>query len=320
MSLHVVAVNTAGEIRHTIRQADGVWQPFLGDIESQTGNAGHFTDSDCTLDTANNLHVCGVTNNGLLFHTRRNANGAWISPFTNVSSVLGFSSSVVFKRISCTFLNGVLHVWGVYDTGTTLPQRNIGFWGILNQDNTWENISSAVSWEFSRLTDVSCMVVHDQVQLIGLRNVALPNSVRSELIMSQPFGSVVLETFVPRLPKLIPHLPDSQQPLNYIERISSASEVFDIHLGFVTNTGRIYHLQKNVDLIARNIENHTGESGTFADIGFGKIGSEIHVVATTTNFNILHTFRTGQGAWQRFFGNIEIATSEAGQFITAGAS
>jgi hypothetical protein len=75
--LHLIGVND-GKLWHTIRldQQGGPWHAFV-DVKAEAGNVGDFVDVDCAREAGAQgiLHVVGVTGNGLLWYTVREAGG-----------------------------------------------------------------------------------------------------------------------------------------------------------------------------------------------------------------------------------------------------
>ena len=85
-NLHLAAVNNAGRLWHTIRAADGSWQPF-GDVEGPAGEAGNLRDV-AVAAVGSSLHLAAVNNAGRLWHTIRAADGSW-QPFGDVEGQTG---------------------------------------------------------------------------------------------------------------------------------------------------------------------------------------------------------------------------------------
>jgi subtilase family serine protease len=74
-----------GQLWHTIRNADGSWQPQFGLVESQEQNNPGAFDAISAAGVGNQLQVVGVVN-GQLWHTIRNADGSWQPQFGLVES------------------------------------------------------------------------------------------------------------------------------------------------------------------------------------------------------------------------------------------
>jgi hypothetical protein len=98
--LHLCAVNSDGQLKHTIRNPNGGWYPF-GDVEGQAGERGRFV-SVALANVNDELHLLGVTSDGRLWHTIRHANGAW-EPFGDVKGQAGNPGT--FTRVSASLLN-----------------------------------------------------------------------------------------------------------------------------------------------------------------------------------------------------------------------
>jgi len=115
--LHVCATTHDHQIRHTLRKSDESWQPFFGDIESQTGDHGKFMQVACA-GIGDKLHVCGVNKDHQVLHTIRNADGGWQTFFGNIAEATdSLKHKYKYRTVSCSPLGNELHVC----TTTILP-------------------------------------------------------------------------------------------------------------------------------------------------------------------------------------------------------
>jgi hypothetical protein len=85
-NVQFAAINAAGHLWHTIRFADGSWQPF-GDVEGQTGEMGDLSQVGIAAVGAD-LHLAAINAAGHLWHTIRFADGSW-QPFGDVEGQTG---------------------------------------------------------------------------------------------------------------------------------------------------------------------------------------------------------------------------------------
>jgi hypothetical protein len=127
--LHVVAVTNDGKLWHTIRRADGSWQPFFGDVKSvESNDPGHFCAVGCA-GVGGDLHVVVLTDIGGMWHTIRHSS-SWQPFFGDVKSVES-NDPGHFSAVSCGNVDGELHVAAVTNVG--------GMWHtIRHPDGSWQ--------------------------------------------------------------------------------------------------------------------------------------------------------------------------------------
>jgi hypothetical protein len=70
----------------------GMWHfRFYGselvDVKAQSGDPGHFVTVGCGWQ--DELHVCGITDDGAMWHTIRHLDGSWASHFESVCAQAG---------------------------------------------------------------------------------------------------------------------------------------------------------------------------------------------------------------------------------------
>ncbi len=136
-NLHVVSLTGDGKLWHTIRFADGSWQPFFGDVNAQESNdPGPFTAISCA-GIGGNLHVVSLTGDGKLWHTIRFANGTWQSAFGDVNAQEA-NDPGPFAAVSCAGVGDDLHVIGLAGNGR--------LWHTIRfVDGTWQPVFGDVN-------------------------------------------------------------------------------------------------------------------------------------------------------------------------------
>ena len=167
-TLHVCGVASDGGLYHTYRSANGGWQGFLGDVNSENTGASvpAFTDVGCAGVQSNGLvHVCAVGTDGILYHTYRNADGSWQGFYGNVNSENG-DNTPSFSRVSCTTMNDTLYVFGLDNSG--------GRWGNVwytyrNADGSWQGSFTSLN-SFGPCLDVSCTIIDTILHACAVSN------------------------------------------------------------------------------------------------------------------------------------------------------
>jgi hypothetical protein len=113
LALHVVGLGNNGSLWHTIRNADGTWQPAFGLIESQSaGGASNFAAVACGSADGQALQVVALGNDGNLWHTVRFPDGTWQANFGLIESQSG-GGPPAFDAVSCAGAGQALQVAGV---------------------------------------------------------------------------------------------------------------------------------------------------------------------------------------------------------------
>lgn len=142
--LHLCGVTKDGGLWHTIRHMDGSWQAPFGDVKGQAGNPGTFTKVSCA-GVADELHLCGVTADGGLWHTIRHKDGTW-APFFDVKNRAGnpvspAESPSAFVDCSSAGVNGDLHLCGIISDGNLLHTIRHTGWAPGGEWEFFENVT-----------------------------------------------------------------------------------------------------------------------------------------------------------------------------------
>jgi len=169
-TLQAVGVGVDGNLWHTLRNADGTWQPSFGLVEGQvTGGPPSFGAVDCagTPLGVQALHVVGVGNDSNLWHTLRNADGTWQPSFGLIKGQVAGGPSA-FVAVGCGSADDVvLQVVGVGNDGI--------LWHTLRgPDGTWQRffgrIESQVTGGPPGFVAVGCAGDGQALHVVGVAN------------------------------------------------------------------------------------------------------------------------------------------------------
>jgi Astacin (Peptidase family M12A) len=268
--LHLCGVTSDGRLWHTIRHPgtapdNGPWDAF-GDVEGQTGDRGFFFNSDCS-GIGSELHLCGVTSDGRLWHTIRFADGSW-QDFRDVEPVSGERG--FFVNTVCASIGKDLHLCGVTSDGRLW--HTIRHPGTAPDNGPWDAFGDVEGQTGDRgfFYHMCCAAVGDDLHLCGVTNEGrLWHTIRFADGSWQDFRDVE---------------PVSGERGNFV-KIACAGIGNDLHVCGVTSDGHLWHTIRHPGTSRDNgpwdafgdIEGQTGDRGFLLDIGCAGVGSELHV-------------------------------------------
>jgi hypothetical protein len=181
--LQVVVVdgmNDGGPIEHTIRHANGSWQPGFGDV------GGDYTQVSCA-GVGVELQVVGIAKTGQLWHTIRHADGTWQPAFGLIEGQEQ-NNPGFFAAVGCAGVGVEMQLVGV--AGGQLWHT------IRNSDGTWQPTFGLVESQEENnpgaFTFVSCAGVGEDLHVVAVdAGGKLWHTIRGSAGAWQPtFGSI----------------------------------------------------------------------------------------------------------------------------------
>jgi hypothetical protein len=305
------AQDQGGGMWHTIRAADGTWQP-IGNVKVQAGNPGYVWDVAAAGDNVTgNLHALAGTQGGGLWHTIRAANGTW-QPFGNVLGQTGPGTPGNITEVASALIGCNLHV--VVSTYSGDLFHTIRFC-----DGTWAPFGDikgqAGNPGFAGDVSVAGNIGTGELHVV-LSNATggLWHTIRAANGTWQPFGDVTTQAGKPGCSGWFSFACSST-----VGHVASALIGCNLHVVVSTDSGGLFHTIRSCNgswASFGDIKVQAGNPGNFADVSIaGNADGELHVVASTGYQNgngLWHTIRFASGTWQPFY-DVGVQAGRQGQ-------
>jgi hypothetical protein len=300
--LQVCGETDDGGVWHTIRHADGSWQPQFGDIKAQSGNPGHFVAVSCA-GVNGELQVCGETDDGGMWHTIRHADGSWQPQFGDVKGQSG--NAGFFVTGGCAGVDGELQICGITDDG--------GMWHtIRHTDGSWQSEFGDVKGQSGNpgfFEAVSCAGIEGELHVCGITDDGgMWHTIRhTDGSWQAQFGDVKGQSGNP----------------GHFEAVSCAAVAGELHVSGITNDGGMWHTIRHADGSWQNqfgdVKGQSGNPGHFAAVSCAGINGELQLCGETDAGGMFHTIRHSDGTWQPQFGDVKTQSGDPGHFSAVGA-
>jgi hypothetical protein len=300
--LEVVGIGSDASLWHALRRPGGSWQPTAGPVRDRTsGGPSNLLDVACSRTTEGALHVVAVGVNGDLWHTIRDAHGAWQSYFGNVGDQARSGPPFVHS-VSILGIGTGLHVigaagWGLWHT----LRREDGTWSSFDciGDGTADGPrglrESGIGSEDGKHLLAVGIAEHTTMWFITA------TASRAGARWDGPYRAV--------------HDQAIGGPPGFT-KVSCAGAGGVIHVVAVGNDGQLWHnvfdrdtagLFTSFDPIARQ---STRGPPSFVDVGCASDdGRSVHVVGLGSDGRLWHTIRNADGTWQPTFELVESPSS-----------
>lgn len=306
--LHVVCIDNAQNLWHTIRRNDGTWFPF-GDVRgvvlgSNPGslNPGPFDDLACA-GVVNDLHVCLLTTTNQVIHTIRLINGSW-SPFGDASSAAQAPNGNVFS-VAAAQVNGQLQMGAAIQTRNP-PLVSIDkslFHTIRNATGAWRPFQNfGGSFDDIAFAEAGgqlhfCGITFDRQ---GIRQNVLEHALRPSGGTFTPFGDV--------RGAVLAQNPGSFDP-GLFHLVSCAGLAGELHVCAISS-GRLFHTIRRVngtwfpfgDVVGVVVAQNPGSPRpmNLRSISCAMVNGELHVICVDGAGGLWHSIRLANGTFFPF--------------------
>lgn len=285
--LHVIGAND-GKLWHTIRfdRPGGPWQAFV-DVKEKAGKVGDFVDVDCARqegspgDAQGILHVVGVTGDGQLWYTVREAGGA--HQWKRFDKPLNPEGIGPFLQAAVTAARQGNRV-EVVVAGVTAAGR---LWVTTRKSAT----------EFHPLTQVPAAAGGNPA-FHAVALAAVVDEVNTHLAAVSSDGH--LWHTVGR-PGQWPSLQDVEAKLAAGAKPGDLTDVDcsdNLDLAAVSGNGHVWYAKRNVNTSWEDFRDPEadGHLGAFLRIGVARLQSVLHLCGVTADGRLCHTLGPGPGA------------------------
>ena len=324
MSLHVVGVAANGRVFHTTRNIYllAPWEPWE-DVTSHVGDPGSpLTLIDCAT-VGGELHVCGITQDERLLHTRRDKGGIWQPFWGDVGGAAGLANNE-FTRVGVAGLNGELHVCATArvrpSSGSTTSSLN---WFIhhairsTNPPEGWSQqftfVDGGIQASENVFSDLACANVDGLLHVCALGSTnELWHTIRQSASPGdwQSFHDVKKT--------------QSNDP-GYIRSIGVAGIGNRLHACTQVN-GKLFHTLRAPHRWQDSFGDVTAVmggafGGALTNIACANVEDNLHICCVTSSGQIVHTIRVSnpaswqnpEGSGQAVFGDVTAAVGALGE-------
>jgi hypothetical protein len=311
--------SNTGKLWHTIRESNGNWQSGFDDVEDvDVGqNPGRFVAVGCE-NAGSLLHVCGVTDDGQLYHTFRDSGGFWQRPFDNVKAAMGQDPGR-FVGVGCA---------GIYPPGSSDPYTQI--LAVTDDGKLWHTYRKDAdgSWQ-NGFGDVKASV-GDPGHIVAVgctRGFPQDSDVDAEL-------HVFVVTNDGKLWNTIRHADGSWlhgfgdvkasvgDPGHIVAVSCGQRFAGGIQVCAVTDDGKLWHTIRYADGSWAqgfgDVKASVGDPGHIVAVGCAEVlqdandSAELAVLVVTDDGKLWHTYRKdADGSWQHGFGDVKASVGGA---------
>ena len=287
--LQMCVVNAAGRIWHTVRVADGSWQPFE-DVETKSGELGDLQVAGAAA-VGGDLHVSTVNGAGRLLHTIRFADGTW-QVFGDVETQTGDVGDLI--TVAAAGVDTDLHVCAVNGAGQ--------LWHTIRAaDGSWTPFGD-VEGQAGDIADpqqVGVAGIGPDLHVCVVNGAGqLRHTIRSGDGTWAYFGDV--EAQVGEMGDL---------------RVVSVAGVGDeLQVSVVNAAGRLWHTIRFADgswAPFGDVEAQTEDVGDLRTVSVAAVEADLHLSAVNAAGQLWHTIRFADGSWTPFV-DVETQTGDVG--------